>query len=77
MAKKAVVEPVEAVETAPAGWVKVRALEQLAGGDRIVAKGDEYWQPPEAAAFMASQGWIEIVAEQAAAVEAIEEGNVE
>lgn len=73
MAKKVeveekVVEAVEAVEAAPvvsdvpAGWVKVRALERLAGGDKIVDKGEEYWQPPEAAEFMARQGWVEIVA---------------
>lgn len=70
MAKKVEVEEkaVEVVEAAPtvpdvpAGWVRVRALERLAGGDKIVDKGEEYWQPPEAAEFMVRQGWVEIVA---------------
>ena len=44
-----------------AGWLWVEAQEPLGGGDLIVAKGDRYLQPPEAANFMAAQGWVKIV----------------
>jgi hypothetical protein len=44
------------------GWVLVRALFRLSGYEgREVEVGEEYLQPPEAAAFMAAQGWVEIV----------------
>ncbi len=46
----------------PDDWVLVRANERLAGGPNgAIEKGEEYWQPSEAAAFMASQGWVSIV----------------
>jgi hypothetical protein len=44
-----------------AGWVWVEAQESLAGGDKIVARGERYQQPPEAAEFMAAQGWVKMV----------------
>lgn len=44
-----------------AGWVLVRALEPLVGAGRLVERGEEYLQPPEAAAFMTAKGWVEIV----------------
>ena len=53
-------ETVEIQETD--NWVLVRANERLAGGPNgAVEKGEEYWQPPQAAAFMAEQGWGSIV----------------
>lgn len=43
-------------------WVLVRANERLAGGPNgVVETGEEYLQPPEAAQFMAAQGWVTIV----------------
>lgn len=57
---KQLAETIEPADST-AGWVLVRALEALGGGNRFVAKGEEYLQPPDAAAFMAAQGWVEIV----------------
>lgn len=73
MAKK-LAETIEPVDSTT-GWVLVRALEALGGGDRFVSKGEEYLQPPEAAAFMAAQGWVEIV-DAPAAVEEESEDSV-
>lgn len=61
------------VETAETDWILVRALENLGGGDRFVAKGETYLQPPEAAAFMVAQGWVEIVDAPAAVEEETED----
>lgn len=71
MAKK-LAETIESADST-AGWVLVRALEPLGGGDRFVAKGEEYLQPPDAAAFMAAQGWVEIVDAPAAVEEKTED----
>jgi hypothetical protein len=67
--------------THPDGWVLVRALMRLQGADDSpeVEIGEEYWQPPEAAAYMAARGWVSIVGAPIApvAVEAVETEVVE
>lgn len=56
-------EAQEAAVDAEAGWVLVRAKENLVGGGRFVAKGEEYRQPPDVAATMVKAGWVELVKE--------------
>lgn len=46
-----------------AGWVLVRALQNLVGGGRFVNRGETYRQPPEVIAHMVKAGWVEVVKE--------------